>query len=81
MLYAKVYFTHPYSSWEKGLIENTNKLVRQFIPQNTDISSLSDEYILFIQTELNLRLRKLLNFSSPKQKFLLSLHNGVVLRS
>lgn len=81
MLHTKVYFTHPYSSWEKGLIENTNKLVRQFIPKDTDFSSLSDDYILFVQSELNLRPRKLLNFSSPKQIFLLSLHNGVALRS
>jgi IS30 family transposase len=80
MLHTKVYFTHPYSSWEKGLIENTNKLIRQYIPKNTDFSSLSDDYILFVQTELNLRPRKYLDFSSPKQKFLLSLHNGVALR-
>lgn len=79
-LHTKVCFTHPYSSWEKGLIENTNKLVRQFIPQNTDFFSLSDDYILFVQSELNLRPRKLLNFSSPKPKFLLSLHSGVALR-
>ena len=81
MLHTKVYFTHPYSSWEKGLIENTNKLIRQYIPNGTDFSSLSDDYILHVQTELNLRHRKLLNFSSPKQKFLLSLHNGVALGS
>ena len=81
ILHTKVYFTHPYSSWEKGLIENTNKLVRQFIPKDTDFSSLSDDYILFVQSELNLRPRKLLNLSSPKQKILLSLHNGVALRN
>lgn len=80
-LHTKVYFAHPYSSWEKGLIENTNKLVRQYIPNGTDFSSLSDDYILHVQTEINLRPRKLLNFSSPKQKFLLSLHNSVALGS
>ena len=80
MLHTKVYFTHPYSSWEKGLIENTNKLIRQYIPKDTDFSSLSDDYILFVQTELNLRPRKKLDYSSPKQKFLLSLHNSVALR-
>jgi IS30 family transposase len=79
MLHTKVFFAHPYSSWEKGLVENTNKLIRQYIPNGTDFSSLSDDYILFVQTELNLRPRKLLNFSSPKQKFFLSLHNGVAL--
>ena len=78
-LHTKVYFAHPYSSWEKGLIENTNKLIRQYIPNGTDFTSVSDDYILYVQTELNLRPRKLLNFSSPKQKFFLSLHNGVAL--
>ena len=80
MLHTKVYFAHPYSSWEKGLIENTNKLIRQYVPKDTDFSSLSDDYILYVQTEINLRPRKLLDFSSPKQKFLLSLHNSVALR-
>lgn len=80
MLHTKVFFTHPYSSWEKGLIENTNKLIRQFIPNGTDFSSVSDDFILHVQTELNLRPRKLLNFSTPKQIFLLSLHRGVALR-
>jgi len=79
-LHTKVYFTHPYSSWEKGLIENTNKLIRQYIPKDTNFSSISDDYILHVQTEINLRPRKLLNFYSPKQKFLLSLHNSVALR-
>lgn len=81
MLHTKVYFAHPYSSWEKGLIENTNKLIRQYIPNGTDFHTLSDDYILSVQSELNLRPRKLLNFSTPKHEFLLSLHNGVALRS
>ena len=81
MLHAKIFFAHPYSSWEKGPIENTNKLIRQYIPKDTDFSSLSDDFILSVQTELNLRPRKLLNFSTPKQEFLLSLHHGVALRS
>ena len=78
-LHTSVYFAHPYSSWEKGLIENTNKLIRQFIPKDTDFSSLSDDYILHVQTLINRRPRKLLNFFSPKQIFLLSLHNSVAL--
>ena len=81
MLHTKLFFTHPYSSWEKGLVENTNKLIRQYIPNGTDFLSLSDDFILHVQTELNLRPRKLLNFFSPKLKFLLSLQNSVALRS
>ena len=79
MLHTKLFFTHPYSSWEKGLVENTNKLIRQYIPNGTDFLSLSDDFILHVQTELNLRPRKLLNFFSPKQIFFLSLHNCVAL--
>ena len=81
MLHTKLFFTHPYSSWEKGLVENTNKLIRQYIPNGTDFLSLSDDFILHVQTELNLRPRKLLNFFSPKQIFFLSLQNSVALRS
>ena len=80
MLHTKVFFAHPYSSWEKGLIENTNKLVRRYIPNGTDFSTISDDFLLHVQTELNLRPGKLLNFSSPKQKFFLSLQNSVALR-
>ncbi len=79
MMHTKVFFAHPYSSWEKGLVENTNKLIRQYIPNGTDFSSVSDDYILHVQSEINLRPRKLLNFYSPKHIFLLSLHNGVAL--
>lgn len=81
ILHTKVFFAHPYSSWEKSLVENTNKLIRQYIPNGTDFSTVSDDYILHVQSELNLRPRKLLNFSSPKHKFLLSLHNRVALGS
>lgn len=80
-LRCKVYFAHPYSSWEKGLIENTNKLIRQFIPKGTVLSSLSSDFISHVQSEINLRPRKLLNFDSPKNKFLLFLHNSVALDS
>ena len=73
-LRCRVYFAHPYSSWEKGLIENTNKLIRQFIPKGTVLSSLSGDFISHVQSEINLRPRKLLNFDSPKNKFLLYLH-------
>ena len=60
---------------------DSNKLIRQYIPKGTDFHTLSDDYILSVQTELNLRPRKLLNFDSPKSKFLPSLHHGVALRS
>jgi IS30 family transposase len=78
-LRCKVYFAHPYSSWEKGLIENTNKLIRQFIPKRTVLSSLSSDFISHVQAEINLRPRKFLNFDTPNHNFMLYLHNPVAL--
>jgi len=63
---ATVYFADPYSSWQKGCIENTNKLIRQYIPKGTDLNSLQDEQILQIQYKINRRPREKLHFSTPK---------------
>lgn len=70
---VQFYFAHPYSSWEKGLVENTNKLIRQFIPKETDIREVAPDYILEVQTLLNRRPRKKLCFKTPKSEFLLYL--------
>ena len=64
-----VYFTDSYSSWQKGAIENANKLIRQYIPKGTDMSTLTDAKILKIQTKINRRPREKLNFSTPKRAF------------
>ena len=55
---AKTYFTHPHSSWEKGLIENTNGLIRQYFPKGTDFNLISDEELKSVQDKLNNRPRK-----------------------
>jgi transposase, IS30 family len=60
-----VYFCHPYHSWEKGSVENTNKLIRQYIPKGSDISSYSDACIKNIETKLNSRPRKCLRYQTP----------------
>jgi len=44
-LRAKFYFAHPYSSWERGLNENTNGLVRQYFPKKSDFSKITDRQI------------------------------------
>lgn len=64
-LNTRVFFTHPYSSWEKGNIEHANKLIRQYIPKGTDFNHLSDDAIYSIQKKINRRPRKKLNFSLP----------------
>ena len=66
---ATVYFANPYSSWQKGCIENTNKLIRQYIPKGTDFDTLTDEQILQIQYKINRRPREKLNFMTPLDCF------------
>lgn len=70
-----VYFADSYASWQKGAIENANKLIRQYIPKGTDFSSLSDRFIHQIQLKINRRPRKKLNFESPKNVFFRKIAN------
>ncbi len=62
---AKTYFTHPYSSWEKGQIEYTNKLIRQYYPKTKQINELNTKNIKEIQYKINRRPRKNLDYESP----------------
>lgn len=66
---TKIYFTHPYSSWEKGLIEYTNKLIRQYIPKKSNFNDFNDIKINEIQMKINARPREKLNFYSPVNIF------------
>ena len=66
---AKVYFADSYCSWQKGAMENVNKLVRQYITKDTDIGKLTDKYIERIRKKINSRPRKKLNFKTPKHEF------------
>ena len=59
------YFCEPYSSWQRGLNENTNGLIRDFYPKRTDFREIRDEDILEVQNILNNRPRKVLQFSTP----------------
>lgn len=62
---APIYFCHPYHSWEKGGVENMNKLIRQYIPKSSDISKFSEEYIREVESKLNNRPRKNLGYKTP----------------
>lgn len=64
-----VYFADPYSSWQKGAVENTNKLIRQYIPKGTDFNTITDAFIMKVQKKLNRRPREKLNFSTPTTEF------------
>jgi len=68
-LLAEFFFAHPYSSWERGLSEYTNKLVRQYIPKKSMFNQYNDNQIKEIQYKINRRPRKNLNYDSPKNIF------------
>ncbi len=68
-LQSNGYFAHPYHSWERGLNENTNGLIRQFFPKGKDLSEVSDEEIQGVMDKLNNRPRKCLGFKTPNQVF------------
>ncbi len=67
---AKTYFCRPYHSWEKGLVENTNGLLRQYFPKQTDFNLITDEEIEKVVNELNHRPRKTLDYDTPSNLFL-----------
>ena len=64
-----VYFADSYCSWQKGAVENQNKLIRQYIPKKSNFNDFSDQFIINVGRKLNLRPRKKLNFSTPKTEF------------
>ncbi len=66
-LNADFYFAHPYASWERGLNENTNGLIRQYFPKGSDFTSITDEELLFVMGRLNNRPRKCLGMETPNQ--------------
>ncbi len=61
------YFTHPYSSWEKGTNENTNGLIRQYFPKGTDFSNISESLLKDVEQALNDRQRKNLKYKTPSE--------------
>jgi IS30 family transposase len=67
-LNAKVYFAHPYHSWERGTVENTNGLIRQYFPRKMKLDPSVAKLVPFVQQRLNLRPRKRLNYFTPFEK-------------
>lgn len=68
-LQIKVYFAEPYRAWQRGLNENTNGLIRQYVPKGSDVRTLTDEEIELIVERLNNRPRKSLGFLTPNEVF------------
>lgn len=70
LLSTNIYFTHPYHSWEKGLVENTNRWIRVFVSKKRDISTVTEEEIDVILSFLNNRPRKCIDFKIPREYYL-----------
>lgn len=69
VLQADVYFAHPYASWERGLNENTNGLIRQYFPKKYDFAKITPQDVLRVAAKLNNRPRKTLGFRTPNEVF------------
>ncbi len=61
---TKIYYAHPYSSWERGTNENSNKLIRRFIPKGADIGKVSKEEIKYIEEWINNYTRRIFGYKS-----------------
>ena len=63
----KIYFAHPYSSWQRGTNENTNGLIRRYLPKGTDFNKIDERSLRIIQEKLNNRPRKIIGFKTPQE--------------
>ena len=71
----KIYFAHPYSSWERGTNENTNGLIRRYLPKGTNFNEISENQLQIIQQKLNNRPRKIIGYKTPQEMINIELKN------
>ena len=69
VLQTQIYFAHPYASWERGLNENTNGLIRQYFPKKFDFAQVTQTDVQRVAARLNNRPRKTLGFRTPNEVF------------
>ncbi|MEK7082783.1 MAG: IS30 family transposase [Patescibacteria group bacterium] len=65
LIKVKIYFCHPYHSWEKGTVENINGYIRKDIPKGSDISKYSKQFIRSIEEKLQRRIMEVLDHKTP----------------
>jgi IS30 family transposase len=67
LIKAPVYYCHPYTSWERGSVENVNGLIRQYFPKKTDFSKVTEREIKQVEDALNCRPKKVLGYRTPRE--------------
>jgi IS30 family transposase len=68
LLKATIYFCHPYHSWEKGGVENTNMHIRKYIPKGSNLLKYDKQYIEKLEKKLNNRFLKCLRYATPQER-------------
>jgi transposase, IS30 family len=68
-LATQIYFAHPYCSWVRGQNENSNGLLRQYVPKGSDLRLVTEEALSGFEKRLNARPRKCLEFRQPQMVF------------
>lgn len=68
LLNVTIYFCHPYHSWEKGGVENTNKHIRKYIPKGSNLLKYDKQYIKKLEKKLNNRFMKCLQYATPQER-------------
>jgi IS30 family transposase len=66
---TRSFFCDPYASWQKGTVENTNGLIRRFLPKGTNLDMIPEAHLASIENWLNHRPRKCLHFQTPAEAY------------
>lgn len=69
VLNTDFYFAHPYQSWQRGLNEHTNGLIREYFPKEKEFKEITNKQIVDVQNKLNNRPRKILGYKTPAEVF------------
>lgn len=64
---VKIYFCHKHSPWEKGFVENRNKIIRRYIPKSSDLSQYTKKFIQKLEEKLQRQIMKCLDYQTPKE--------------
>lgn len=75
----QVYFAHPYAAWERGTNENTNGLIRRYLPKQTDFNLVSEMQLKNIEDKLNNRPRKILGFKTPLEMIVIEKNKSMMM--